>query len=392
VRVNDVTAAPPPPVLGLRALAREVATTTLAGLADEVDREGRWPAEGVRALGEAGLLGLTVTRDVGGHGQGMSALAVVTEELGRVCGSTGLVYGMHCVGAKVVDVRATDEQRQRYLAPIAAGEHITSLALSEPGTGVHFYLPRVTFRPEGDGFVVNGQKSFVTSGGFADSYVLSVVREHAELDPGTFSCLVLDRDTPGLRWDQPWDGFGMRGNSSSSAHLDDAAVPGANLLGEEGDETWYVFEVVAPYFIVAMAGTYLGIARHALESVIEHLRNRVYSHTGEGVGASETIAHRLGGLWTGVERSRQLLHHAARLGDAGDPDARTALFAAKIEIAETATLVANEAMTLAGGRAYAANGPLSRALRDVRAAHVMSPSTDLLKTWLGRSLLDLPLL
>jgi isovaleryl-CoA dehydrogenase len=390
--MGDVMTTPVPPVVGLRATAREVAATVLAGKAEQVDREGRWPAEGLAALGEAGLLGLTVDREAGGQGQGLLALAVVTEELGRVCGSTGLVYGMHCVGAKVIDVRATDDQRQRYLAPIAAGEHITSLALSEPGTGVHFYLPRVTFRPHGDGFVVNGRKSFVTSGGFADSYVLSVVREHADLDPGTFSCLVLDRDTPGLHWDDPWDGFGMRGNSSCAAHLQDAVVPGRNLLGEEGDETWYLFEVVAPYFIVAMAGTYLGIARHALESVIDHLGRRVYSHTGEGVGASDTIAHRLGELWTSVERGRQLLHHAARLGDAGDPDARKALFASKVEIAEAATFVANEAMTLAGGRAYAANGPLSRALRDVRAAHVMSPSTDLLKTWLGRALLELPLL
>lgn len=382
----------PPPVLGLRATAREVADTALAHRADEVDREGRWPAEGLRALGEAGLLGLTVGREAGGHGQGLLALAVVTEELGRVCGSTGLVYGMHCVGAKVIDVRATDEHRQHYLTPIVEGAHVTSLALSEPGTGVHFYLPRVTFRTEGDGFVVNGQKSFVTSGGFADSYVLSAVREHADLDPGTFSCLVLDRGARGLRWDDPWDGFGMRGNSSRSAYLEDAVVPTRNLLGEEGDETWYLFEVVAPYFIVAMAGTYLGIARAALESVIEHLGRRVHTHTGEDLGASDTLAQQLGELWMGVERSRQLLHHAARLGDAGDPGARPALFASKIEIAQTATSVANEAMTLAGGRAYAANGPLSRALRDVRAAHVMSPSTGLLRTWLGRSLLDRPLL
>jgi isovaleryl-CoA dehydrogenase len=389
---EPTTATTSRPVFGLRETARDVASSVLAPRAELTDREGRWPREGLTALGEAGLLGLTVSRDVGGHGQGMLALALVTEELGRVCGSTGLVYGMHCVGAKVIDVRATDDQRRRYLAPIAAGQHVTSLALSEPGTGVHFYLPRATFRPQGDVFAVNGHKSFVTSGGHADSYVLSVVREQADLDPGTFSCLVLDRDTPGVRWDDPWDGFGMRGNSSCSLRLEDAEVPRTNLLGDEGDETWYVFEVVAPYFIVAMAGTYLGVARAALEAATDHLRSRVYTHTGEAVGASDTIAHRLGGLWGAVERSRQLLHHAARLGDAGDPDARTALFASKADVAEAAVHVANEAMTLAGGRAYAANGVISRALRDARAAHVMSPSTDLLRTWLGRALLDRPLL
>ncbi len=377
---------------GVRDQIREVARSVVADLAEEVDRDGRWPKEGMRALGEAGLLGLMVGPEAGGHGAGMLELAVATEELGRVCGSTGLVFGMHCVASKVIDVRATDEQRRRYLEPMVAGDHVTSLALAEPGTGVHFYLPRATFRREGEGFVVNGHKSFVTSGGHADSFVASVVREDADLDPGTFSCLVVDDGTPGTSWANTWDGFGMRGNSSCSLVMDDASVPQTSLLGAEGDETWYLFEVVAPCFIVAMAGTYLGVAQGALDATIEHLRSRTYSHTGEALGASETLSHRLGEVWTAVERMRQLLYHAARSSDAGSPEGRAALFACKAEVADSATWAINEAMTLTGGRAYARNSMLGRALRDVRAAHIMSPSTDLLKTWLGRSLLDLPLL
>lgn len=379
-------------VLAVRDTARQVANDVVAPQAESVDREARWPGRSMQALGEAGLLGLTVGEEAGGHGLGMHALAVVTEELGRVCGSTGLVYGMHCVGAKVIDVAATERQRTRYLEPIAAGGHVTSLALSEPGTGVHFYLPRATYRRSGEEFVVNGHKAFVTSGGHADSYVASVVGELADLDPGSFSCMIVDDGTPGSSWGGEWAGFGMRGNSSRSLLLTDARVPVGNLLGAEGDETWYLFEIIAPYFIVAMTGTYLGIARAALEAAIEHLRTRVYSHTGEQVGTNDTMAHRLGELWSVVERTRQLLHHAARLGDAGDPQARPALFASKAEVADAAVEVANEAMTLAGGRAYASSGVMTRALRDARAAHVMAPSTDLLKTWLGRSLLDLPLL
>lgn len=372
--------------------ARDIAAGVIAEECDRVDAQGTWPAAGLRTLGEAGLLGLTVSQAAGGLGHGMLALARVTEELGRVCGSTGLVFGMHCVASKVIDVKPTDEQVARYLGPIAEGRHVTSLALSEPGTGVHFYIPRVTFRRDGDHYRLDGRKSFVTSGGRADSYVVSAVGADAELDPGSFSCLLLDRGTDGATWGEEWSGFGMRGNSSRGLFLDDAAVPIANLLGAEGDETWYVFEVIAPYFIVAMAAAYLGVARSALERTIEHVRDRTHAHTGESLGANDIIAHRLGGLWATVERSRQLLHHAARLGDAGDPAARPALFAAKAEIADAAVHVTNEAMTLSGGIAYQENGPLARALRDARAAHIMSPSTELLKTWLGRSLLDVPLL
>jgi len=299
---------------------------------------------------------------------------------------------MHCVAAKVIGVKATEDQRRRILAPIAAGEHVTSLALSEPGTGVHFYLPRVTYRRDGDAFVVAGNKSFVTSGGHADSYVLSVVEASADLDPGSFSCLLLESGTERATFDDGWDGFGMRGNSSRGLELDDARVPIANLLGAEGDETWYLFEVIAPYFIVAMAGVYLGVARAALDAAVAHLRERTYTHTGATLGAETVLTHKLGDLWTAVERSRQLLQHAAALGDRGVPEARPALFATKSDIAETAVRVSNEAMTLTGGRSYAGTGVLTRALRDARAGHVMSPTTDLLRTWLGRSLLDLPLL
>jgi isovaleryl-CoA dehydrogenase len=377
-------------VRSLRVEARALADSVLATNAVEVDREARWPVDNLRALGDAGLLGLTVGAEHGGRGEGMAGLAVVTEELGRACGSTGLVFGMHCVAAKVIAVKATPDQQERYLRPIAAGTHITSLALSEPGTGVHFYLPRTTFRREGDTFVLDGRKSFVTSGGMADSYVLSVVAESAEFDPGTFSCLLLDHGAPGSQWQEPWDGFGMRGNSSRGLVMEGTPVPADNLLGSEGDETWYVFEVIAPYFIVAMAGTYLGIAQAALDATIAHLRKRTYEHSGQRIGTADAVAHRLGGLWTSVERARQLLTHAAALGDAGSPEARHALFACKAEVADTAVHVANEAMTLAGGVAYGHDGVLGRALRDARASHVMSPSTDLLLTWLGRSLLDLP--
>lgn len=372
--------------------AREVTKSVVAHHAEDVDAEARWPAESMEALGEAGLLGLNVPVECGGAGQGMQALAAVTEELGSACGSTGLVYGMHCVATKVIATKATERHRERYLSPIAAGEHVTSLALSEPGTGVHFYLPRTTFRREDGSFRVNGSKTFITSAQRADSYVLSVVAEGSDMDPGTFSCLLLDAETPGMEWGPPWDGFGMRGNSSRGLTLEDVEVPTGNLIGEHGEETWYMFEVIAPYFIVAMAGTYVGIARGALDRTIEHLRGRTYSHTGEKAGAADAVAHRLGELWTTTERARQLLRYAARLGDDGHPDARLALFACKAEVADAAVWVANEAMTLTGGIAYGQNSELGRSLRDARASHVMAPSTDLLKTWVGRSLLDLPIL
>jgi isovaleryl-CoA dehydrogenase len=386
--MNELTAG----VARAQELARQVAAEHVAPRAEEVDRDALWPEHSLRALGDAGLLGLHVPERLGGLGLGYQALAVTTEEIGAACGSSGLVYGMHCVGAAVIAAKAGPDHEERFLRPIAAGRHVTALALSEPGTGVHFYLPGSRYTREDGVYRIDGEKSFVTSGGHADSYVLSVVAAGAELDPGSFATVLLERDTPGLEWGPQWDGLGMRGNSSRSATLKGARVPVRNLLGEEGDETWYIFEVVAPYFITAMAGVYLGIARCAVDEAVRHLGGRRYDHTGEVVGAADLLAHRLGELWTTVERSRRLLYHAAFLADCGSPEARPALFAAKADVAEAAVTAANEAMTLAGGIAFGRSGRLGRALRDARAGHVMSPTTDLLRTWLGRVLMGHPLL
>jgi alkylation response protein AidB-like acyl-CoA dehydrogenase len=346
----------------------------------------------MEALGAKGLLGLHVPPHLGGRGEGLSALAEITEALGKACSSTAMCFGMHCVATAVIAAKATPHQEQNYLRPIAEGRHVTSLALSEPGTGAHFYLPRATFQHEEDSFLLKGTKSFVTSGGHADSYVVSAVAPGSELDPGTFTCLLVDKDAAGLSWGPAWNGLGMRGNSSRAVELDGVRVPQDNLLGRQGDQIWFVFEVVAPYFLVAMAGTYLGVAQAALDLVVDHLRHHRYEHTSERLAENAALTERVAEMWITVERARRLLAHAARIGDGGSPDAARALFASKVDVADAVVATTTIAMTLLGGRGYQENGKLARLLRDAQAAQVMSPTTHLLKAWLGRSVLGLPLL
>lgn len=356
--------------------------------AEEVDAAARWPEESLRALQEAGLGGLVVPERAGGLGHGLLALTQVCEVLGQACASTAMCFGMHGVGSAVIAAKATEEQQDRYLDPITSGRHLTTLTLSEPGTGAHFWLPRTELRPAGDGFVVTGTKTFVTSGGHADSYVVSVVDAAADAPIGEFSCVVVDADAPGLEWGPPWDGLGMRGNSSRSVELRDVPLSHTALLGAPGDQIWYVFNVVAPYFLMAMAGSYLGVASGAFEDMRMHVTQRRYSHDGSRLAEQPVIQHRVGELWAALERTRQLVHHAADGGDRGEPWALAALASAKAEVAECATDVVNGAMTLVGGIGYREHGALGRRLRDARAAHVMSPTTDLLRLWTGRAVLD----
>lgn len=374
-------------------LADEIGATIVARERPHADASGAYVSESMQALKREKLTGLVVPQECGGHGLGLYSLARISETLGVHYASVGLCYGMHCVGSAVIAAKATSWHKEKYLERIARGQHITTLAVSEPGTGAHFYFPQTSLMPMSDEtFLVNGGKTFVTNGGHADSYVVSTMAAAEDASPEQFSCIVVDAQAEGLQWGRDWDGLGMRGNSSRSLKLNNVTISADHILGAPGDQLWYVFNVVAPYFLTAMSGTYLGIAERALQEGKDILLKRVYAHNGTHLAQVSLLQHRLGVIWARVERTRQLIYNAALQYDAGESKAVPALLAAKAEVASCCVDTVNEVMTLAGGIGYADNGILGLLLRDARASHVMSPTTDLLYTWLGRSLLDQPIL
>lgn len=365
----------------------------ISEFAESTDREGNWPEKGLRALQTAGLGGLVVPKKWGGLGHGLLGLAQTCEILAQGCSSTAMCFGMHHVGTAVIAAKATSFQKDKFLDPIVAGQHLTTLALSEPGSGAHFYYPQTQLESiSPDMLKVSGQKTFVTNGRFADSYVVSTVAVDPTAHPFQFSCVVLENANDKLVWGPEWKGIGMRGNSSTSLDIRGATIPATSLLGEKGDQLWFIFNVVTPYFLTAMAGTYLGIAQAAFEEAQNHLKTRTYSHSGTSLNEHPVIQHKLGILWAKIERTRRLVYHACQEGDKGNEASLPAIMAAKAEVANCANEAVAEAMTLMGGIGYRENGKLSRLLRDARAAHVMAPTTDILYTWIGRALLDQPIL
>jgi alkylation response protein AidB-like acyl-CoA dehydrogenase len=377
----------------LVAQAKKIAVEYLRENAAKVDAEGKWVAENMKALLNAGLGGLVIPVESGGHGFGLLALVKICEELGKECASTGLCYGMHCVGSAVISAKATPFQKNSFLEPIAKGEHITTIALSEPGTGAHFYFPQTELKNVSDTeYVINGKKSFITNGGHADSYVVSTVAAETDAAPDQFSCVIIPAGSEGLNWGPEWSGMGMRGNSSRSADLNNIKMDEKYIIGTKGDQLWYVFNVISPYFIMAMSGTYLGIAQAAIEEGIQHLKNRQHTHSGSRLAEVQLLQHKIGQLWSKVESTRSLIYHAAYEGDKGNENVLPYILASKAEVANTCVSLVNEVMTLMGGIAYQRNTKLERMLRDARASHVMSPTTGLLYTWIGRDLLEQPIL
>lgn len=378
---------------GLLLKAQQIARDVIAPNLVQIDEEAYWPELAIRTLQNEGFGGLVVPSSFGGHGCGLLMLTEVCEILGQECASTAICYGMHCVGSSVIAANPTSIQVDQFLAPICEGRHITTLSLSEAGTGTAFYLPQTDMEAVSpDEYKITGSKTFVTNGSHADSYVVSAVSAAPEASAGQFSCIVIPATSEGISWGPGWEGLGMRGNSSRTMELHGVRVPHNNLLGSEGDQIWYIFNVVMPYFLMAMAGTYLGVATTAFEEAKRHLSRRYHTHTGSNLAQNSVVQHRLGTLYASLESARQLTYHAASSFDTGKPDALIALMSAKVQVADCVVNLVNEAMTLCGGIGYRKGSRLHRLLRDARAAPLMSPTSDIMRVWIGRALLGQPLL
>jgi len=371
----------------------EISRTVIAKNAVNTDKYAQWPEEGIRALLSIGLGGLTVPQEYGGLGHGTETLAKVCEIIGQYCPSTSICYGMHCVGSAVIASKVTNYQQENYLTPICEGKHITSLSLSESGSGSHYYLPETKMTSaDGGGYLINGAKSFATNGGHADSYVVSVVTEEASQTLGRFNCIIMPGDSPGVDWGPEWSGLGMRGNSSRNLSLNNVRISEGEILGNVGDHIWYIFNIITPYFLTAITGAYLGLACAALEEIKSHVIQRKYTFSGNSLASSSLIQHQVGVLWAKYARTRALIYYSTQSYDKGLDNAQLDLFSSKAEVADSVIAIVNEGMTLCGGSVYRDDSNLNRMLRDARAVHIMSPTTDMLRIWTGRLLLEQPLL
>lgn len=372
---------------------RDISDAVVSEDAVATDSLARWPERSIRSFQKEGLGGLTVPLEYGGLGQGTKSLAKACEIIGQHCASTAICFGMHAVGSAVIASKATLFQQEKYLTPICEGNYLTSIALSEASSGSQFYLPQTRMQYySGSQYNVNGTKSFVINGGQADSYIISAVAEGSDTPGEQFNCFMVNAKAPGITWGEPWDGLGLRGNSTRDLMLDNVKIPDKNILGQFGDQIWYVFNVITPYFLTAMAGTYLGIARAAIDEATNHIKNREFSFNGRSLASSSVIQYQLGCLWAKYARSQALVYYATECYDMDQDNALINLFSAKAEVADAVIEIVNESMTLCGGYAYREGSILDRLLRDARASHVMTPTTDILRIWTGRSILEQPLL
>jgi alkylation response protein AidB-like acyl-CoA dehydrogenase len=363
---------------------REVARERVAPQAAAVDRQRSFPEMSMRALADAGGLGLLVPESAGGAGGGLRALVEACEAVGSACASSGMVFLMHSVTAATIALGG-GERADQYLEEMAIGRSLGTLAFSERGTGAHFYAPELTAARENGGVRITGRKSFVTSGGHADLYLVLVRGGDAEGE-GLDCYAVTGAD--GIVFEGEWDGLGMAGNSSVAAQLD-CVVDDAARIGEGGAGQDLVFTVVAPFFLAGLAAVNVGIAAAALAAATEHAATRRYADGGS-LAEIQSIQHALADMDMRVRSARLVVHDAARLGDAGDEAALVALMESKVVATDAAASVTQTALEVCGGQGYTRALPIERHLRDARAGAVMAPTNGVLRNWIGKALAGLP--
>jgi alkylation response protein AidB-like acyl-CoA dehydrogenase len=370
--------------------AAEVARDVLAVHAADVDRQGRWPSESMAALGQAGLLGLAVPREFGGAGAGPRAFAAVTRACAERCASTAMVYLMHVCGIRVIAAAVGLAVREEVLRAAAAGRHLSTLAFSEKGSRSHFWSPVSQAVSDGATHRLSADKSWVTSAGQADSYIVST-RAADGTDPTASTLYYVPKGAHGLTTSGPWDGLGLRGNASAPMRMDDVRVPSSHRVSGEGQGFAVMMEVVLPWFQLGSAAVSVGITRAATGATRQHLLASTFEHLGQPLASLPNLRARLAQMQIAADAQQAFVEHVAAQMESPGPSTMLAVLESKASAAEAALNVTDLAMRTCGGAAFSRHLSVERNFRDARAAAVMAPTTDVLHDFIGKALLGLPL-
>jgi alkylation response protein AidB-like acyl-CoA dehydrogenase len=375
--------------MAVRAPTTPVPVLEVAAIAEEVDREARFPRASIDALSRAGWLGLGVPERFGGPGGGPEEVVAAIEDVAGACASTAMVYVMHVVAVQTLIAGTGEDEpdgpKHAALAAAARGEHLSTLAYSERGSRGHFWAQVSRARAEGAGVVIDADKSWVTAAGEADSYVLACGAPGSE-DPLVTDLYLVPAAATGLAVAAPFDGLGMRGNASAPLSVRGLRVEDDRRLGEPRAGFGLMMSATLPWFVLGSAACSVGIAGAALAAAIEHASGARLEHLDSSLADVPGVRARLAEAKIRHAQARAYLQAVACEVATGGPEAQMGVLALKAAAAEMAVEVTDLCLRVGGGAAYSKHGPLERHFRDARAASVMAPTTDLLRDFLGKAL------
>lgn len=371
----------------LRAEVREFTSRFIEPMAGSLDQSCEFPAENVRRMGERGWMGIPFPKQYGGLGMSSVAYCLAVIEISKVCASHGITLAAHTgIGSGPIHLFGTDEQKKKYLTPLARGEKIASFGLTEPSAGSDAGGTRTSAERVGDHYIVNGSKIFITSAGFAETFVITAVTDKNKGKHG-ISSFIVEKSFPGFLVGKKENKMGWRASDTRMLHFENMKVPAENLLGKEG-EGFKAFLKVLDGGRVGMAALSLGIAIGAYEAALAFSKTRTqFDHP---IADNQGIQFYLADMALGIECGWHLVMNAARLKDAGRPYSVEAAMA-KLQTSELAMQVTTRAVQLHGAWGTTSDYPVERYFRDAKICEIGEGTSEIQRMVIARHLLfDFP--
>jgi len=368
----------------LRDTVRSFTSDNIAPLADEIDRSNTFPRQLWPQLGELGLLGITVEEEWGGAGLGYLAHCVAMEEISRGSASVGLSYGAHsnlCVNQ--IRRNGNDDQKRHYLPKLISGEHVGALAMSEPNAGSDVVSMRLRAKKQGDHYMLNGTKMWITNGPQADTLVV-----YAKTDPVAgqrgITAFIIEKGMKGFKTAQKLDKLGMRGSDTSELIFEDCEVPEENVLGGEGNGARVLMSGLDYERAVLAAGS-IGIMQACIDAVMPYLHDR--KQFGQPIGSFQLMQGKVADMYVTLSAARAYVYAVAQACDRGQTTRKDAA-GAILFAAEKGVWMALQAIQCLGGNGYINDFPTGRLLRDAKLYEIGAGTSEIRRWLIGRELFE----
>ncbi len=367
----------------IKDLAAQIADEKIAPVAIEYDREGKFPHEIIKYLAQSDLCGVYIEEKYGGLGGGVFEMALVVEQLSRACGGIALAFAGTGLGTYPIILFGNEEQKRKYLPDIASGKHLAAFALTEHDAGSDAAGIRTTATLDGDEYVLNGTKQWITNGGEADVYTV-VACTNKDKGARGFSAFIVEKDTPGFTYGKEEDKMGIRASCTRELIFNDCRIPKENLLSREGMG-----------FIVAMktldrtrpgvAAQAVGIATGAFEAALKYSRER--EQFGQPISSFQAVQHMLADMAIQIEASRALVYQTCRFIDSGAKNISKESAMSKVIASDTAMKVTVDAVQVMGGYGYMREYPVEKMMRDAKITQIYEGTNQIQRNVIAQELI-----
>ncbi len=369
--------------LEYQARAREVAEKYIRPVAAEHDRTGEYAWDVVEALKKYELTGLWIPKEYGGHGRGVLDLCLVVEQLSRACGGIGVAYAVNALGSFPIILGGTEEQKHKYLPPIAKGEKLVAFGLSEKASGSDAGSLITTGIKEGDEYVLNGEKKWNTNGQVASYFTVYALTDPSKGIRG-ISAFILDRDTPGFTVGKREDTMGIRAVPVNELHFDNCRVPESALLGGKAGGGFKNAMMTLDRARPGVAAQGVGLAQGAFEWAMRYTSER--RQFGQTVASFQANQFTLSDMATQIEAARALVYSSARLIDSGAKNISKLAAMGKVFATDTAMKVATDAVQMFGGYGFCRDYPIEKYMRDAKITQIYEGTNQVQRMVIGRAL------